>query len=136
MEENILNRPCNEERLRQAVVNVDNEVVIGDGVDFRPRKLSIYQNPLPKKKTNHTSIPSIFQPRNHTRRDDQYHNICPITERERECAYTNPLANAERVYVAVGHIPVEEPVRVFSVYKSHESQNQNNGTEMPCKTHD
>lgn len=60
-----LNRPCNEERLRQAVVNVDNEVVIGDGVDLRPRKLSIYQNSLPKKKKQITT-PSIFQPRNHT----------------------------------------------------------------------
>lgn len=56
------NRPCNEERLRQAVVNVDNEVVIGDGVDFRPGKLPIDQNTLQKQ----TKIPLTFQSRNHT----------------------------------------------------------------------
>lgn len=83
MEENILNRPCNEERLRQAVVNVDNEVVIGDGVDFRPRKLSIYQNPLPKR--NKSQLHQFFSPE--IIQDDQYHNICPITEKERVCVY-------------------------------------------------
>lgn len=55
--------PGDEERFWQAVMDIDNEVVIGNRVDIRPWKLSIDKNslqnkhhhPLRKKKTNRES---------------------------------------------------------------------------------
>ena len=41
--------PRKEKWLRQAVVNIDDEIIVGDGIDIWPWKLSVYQNPLHKK---------------------------------------------------------------------------------------
>lgn len=51
--------PWNKEGLRQAVVDVDNEVVIGYRIDFRPRKLTINKNSLQQKFEVHTTISHI-----------------------------------------------------------------------------
>jgi hypothetical protein len=42
---------------------------------------------------------------------------------------TNLLTNSKGIYVAVGNIPVEEPVRVLSIY---ETQDHKNGRQKPC----
>lgn len=41
---------------------------------------------------------------------------------------TNLLTNTEGVYVTIGDIPVEEPIRIFS---SNKSQNNKDGVENP-----
>lgn len=68
--------PGEEERLVELVEDVDDEVVVGDGLDLRPRELVVDQDPLQRnanKPTPFTTASSTFAaPRERTTHEHKW----------------------------------------------------------------
>lgn len=101
----------NEERLVQAVEHIDNDIVVCDGVDIRPRKLPIYQNTLTKNtnQTEHNGNSENLD--NELLRVTLIHmrNIVKSYKKEKE----NLLGDAKRVDGTISDIPGEESVGIL-----------------------
>lgn len=113
--------PGEEERLRQVVVDIDDEVVIGHRVYVRPWELPIDEDSLSPDTTRRNASEPIFcMDLNVTVTKDghTYKHVLP-----------NLLSNPERVDIAVGDGPVEEPVRALSRHRGR-SQNGPKGNKQ------
>lgn len=67
------NRPGEEEGVGKAVEDVDDDVVVGHGVDLRPRELPIYQNPLQPSHILH-SLPPPSEKKKKSQKDGKNRN--------------------------------------------------------------
>lgn len=102
--------PWKEERFVEAIVDVNDEIVIGNGVNVRSRKLPVDQYTLTGKCEIHRFLitGSII---NQTGNKLNWYEISQYL-----------LANTERPDIAVSYIPFEESVRIFCLDDGEEKR--------------
>lgn len=106
--------PRDQEGLVQAIVDVDDQVVVGHALDLRPWKLTIDQDPLA-----HIPHQTKSKPLNHKKKKKNNH-ITPLKKHKTQRKHL--LFHTQRIDVSVCHVPSKEPVGVLCIDKSRENE--------------